>query len=197
MKIKFLAIFILTILVLVGCSSAVAEKANGKNEATKTSQTTETKVENKVKETKTETEKPKEISESNNISRKAVSGKEVTGTFQLKFKNEGLDGTNEVKIEALGNNKLMVEFDLIYPFQSGGANIGKAQGEAIIETDTAIYSTKDDKGSCEIKIKFVKEGLIKVTQKQTGNGCGFGLNVFADGVYKKVSGEKPTFSPQN
>jgi hypothetical protein len=75
------------------------------------------------------------------------------------------------------------------------ANVGRAQGEASIEGDTAVYSTKEDGGMCEITIKFVKPGEIRVAQEQSGSGCGFGLNVSAQGTYKKTSSAKPKFIP--
>lgn len=147
-----------------------------------------------------ETEKTPERDQDGN--RKAVSGKEVTGTFQYEFTGKFKGNYNEIKILALGNNKVKVDFSLTYPFiaDDGGfsANVGEAQGEAAINGDTAVYSTTEG-GTCEIKIKFVKPGQIEVsqTEKSLDGGCGFGLNVSAEGTYKKVSSKKPTFDAEN
>lgn len=134
--------------------------------------------------------------------RKSVSGAEVTGTFRDYF-TSGQSGKkddtyNEIKIQALGDGKLKVDFYLVYPTGEGetaSANLGRAQGEALIDGDTAVYTTKENGGTCEIKIKFVKPGVINVTQEQTVSGCGFGLNVSAQGTYKKFSSKKPKFIP--
>lgn len=132
--------------------------------------------------------------------RKAVSAKEVTGTFRYEFTGIYKGNYNEIKIQSLGKNKLKVEFILIYPYTFGGTekkeditiNMGEATGEARIKGDTAVYSDNTD-GKCEITIKFIKPGQIKVMQEQEGAGCGFGLNVSAEGTYRKFSNAKPKF----
>jgi len=122
--------------------------------------------------------------------RKSVSGAEVTGTFRYSFTGKFRGNYSEIKIQALGKGKLRVGFELTYPYMVGKeqmANEGTSTGEADIEGDTAIYLP------CTITIKFVRPGLIKVTQNDTGTDCGFGLNVSADGTYLKVSSKKPNF----
>ena len=129
-------------------------------------------------------------------SRKAVSGAEVTGTFRSYFTGKFKGSYNEIKILALGKGKLKVGFELSYPYITPrgemSANVGATSGEAEIAGDTAVFSDSEF-GECKITIKFVKAGLIKVSQESDGSGCGFGFNVAADGNYKKVSGAKPTF----
>lgn len=128
--------------------------------------------------------------------RAAVSGKEVTGTFKYQFTGKYKGSSNEIQIQALGNNKVKIGFDLVYPYtmQNGElmANVGNAVGEAEIVGDEAVF-TQSEGGTCTIRIKFVKPGVIKVTQEQEGAGCGFGMNVSADGTYKKTSSVKPKF----
>jgi hypothetical protein len=128
--------------------------------------------------------------------RKAVSGKEVTGTFKYQFTGKYKGSWNEIQILALGNNKLRVGFSLVYPHTDGSgqptANVGVALGEAEINGDEAVF-TQSEYGTCEIRIKFVRPGVISVTQEQEGGGCGFGLNVSAAGTYKRSSPKKPTF----
>ena len=128
--------------------------------------------------------------------RKSVSAAEVNGTFRSFFKGRFKGSSNEIKILALGKGKLRVSFDLLYPYFLGtgelSANLGQGEGEAMIEGDTAVYSS-DEFGACKITIKFVKPGIIKVSQEATDADCGFGHNVTADGTYRKVSGAKPKF----
>lgn len=129
-------------------------------------------------------------------SRKSVSAAEVNGTFRSSFSGKYKGSSDEIKILAIGKGKLKVAFELIYPYVTGSgdmmANIGTAEGEATIEGDTAIYSSEEF-GNCKITIKFLKPGIIKVSQSGADSECGFGHNVTADGTYKKVSGTKPKF----
>jgi hypothetical protein len=128
--------------------------------------------------------------------RKAVGAAEVTGTFRSYFKGRFKDSYNEIKISALGKNKLQIAFALIYPHTHGdgelAANNGSAEGIAKISGDTAVF-TSTEWGACRIIIKFVKPGVIHVTQSEEESDCGFGFNVRADGTYKKTSGAKPKF----
>ena len=134
--------------------------------------------------------------DTNAQNRKSVSAAEVNGTFRDYFGGKFKGSYNEIKILALGKGKLKVSFGLTYPYVDGTgglmANVGEAEGEATIEGDTAIY-TSDESGECRITIKFVRAGLIRVGQEGTDSNCGFGLNVSAGGVYKKVSGARPKF----
>ncbi len=122
-------------------------------------------------------------------SRKAVSGTEVTGTFRAK-------GGNEFSILALGKGKLRVSFSgtHVYKMADGGdmANVGEAAGTALIEGDTATFKPEETE-NCTITLKFLPGGKLQVYQKGTDADCGFGLNVFAGGLYRKVSGRKPKF----
>lgn len=128
-------------------------------------------------------------------SRASVSAAEATGTFRMEFTGKFKGSSNEIKILPLGNNKLKISFDLVYPYiMSNGemmANLGQAQGEASIVGDEAVYSD-DEFGECRIKIKFVKPGTIKVTD-ENGTSCGFGHNVNASGTYLRTSKAKPKF----
>lgn len=127
-------------------------------------------------------------------SRTSVSGAEVTGTFSHGFTGKFKGSASEIKILALGKGKLKVAFDLTYPFVDGvgelEANTGQASGEAEISGDTAVLKTTEV-GPCTISIKFVRSGSIRVTQDGSDADCGFGHNVSAKGIYKKVSSVKP------
>jgi hypothetical protein len=129
--------------------------------------------------------------------RRAVSGAEVTGTFESYFKGKSND--NQILIQALGRNKIKIEMNLLYQFKVNRRRIvhtGTASGEAVIQGDSAVF-TPDGVAAgdnpCKITLKFSKPGTLIVTT-ENGLECGFGLNVSADGRYKKTSGAKPKFS---
>ena len=128
--------------------------------------------------------------------RSSVPASEVNGTFRFSFTGKYKGSSNEIKILALGKGKLKVAFDLTYPFTDGtgqlSANVGQATGTAEIKGDTAIYKTNEYGEECTITIKFVKPGTIKVDQ-EGGSTCGFGHNVTASGIYRRISKLKPRF----
>jgi len=136
------------------------------------------------------------ISALGQTARKSVSAGEVTGTFRHKFTGKFRGSSSEIRIVSIGRGKLKVAFDLIYPYEIGDgeltANMGSADGPATIKGDTAVYSSNEF-GPCRITIKFVRPRRISVTQDGTDVDCGFGHNVMADGIYKKVSSAKPKF----
>lgn len=129
--------------------------------------------------------------------RKSIGGAEVTGTFRDYFAGKNKDSYNEIKILALGRGKLKISFDLVYPYIDGAgeksANLGAAKGIAEIAGDTATFKPEEME-QCTIILKFSARGHLKVAQKGSDSGCGFGANVSADGNYKKVSSRKPKFS---
>ena len=131
--------------------------------------------------------------------RMSVSASEVNGTFRMNFAGKFKGSSNEIKILALGQGKLHIAMDLIYPYTLNNgeltANMGSLDGEASITGDTAIYESREY-GNCKIIIKFVKRGTIKVTE-ESGSECGFGHRVTAGGTYLKTSSKKPKFEEQN
>ncbi len=141
-------------------------------------------------------------SASGQTARKAVSGKEVTGTFRMAYTGKFRGSYNEIKIQALGGGKLKVGFDLVYPYVDGtgelSANMGQMLGEASISGDEAIFRSTENSeytgGECEIRIKFTKPGVIDVKHIGDLSPCGFGFNVSANGSYRKSSSVKPNFS---
>jgi hypothetical protein len=116
-----------------------------------------------------------------------VTAKEANGTYRYR--------QNEIKILALGDNRLRVNLDLIYAYKSQfgrEANEGSAFGEATIENDTAVFHPPDST-ACTITIKFVPGNRIRVTQTGDSADCGFGAHVIADGTYVKRSSQPPKF----
>jgi hypothetical protein len=124
--------------------------------------------------------------------RKAVSGAEVTGTFR------SVSGS-EFSILALRKGKLHVSFSGVYNYKMANgepmANVGEARGEVEISGDTAIFKPADTE-QCTIEMKFLPGRRLKVTQKGMDAECGFGVNVSADGNYKKISNNRPKFFDQ-
>ena len=101
---------------------------------------------------------------------------------------------NEIKILALGHNKLRIQMDLTFEYKSPAgptANTGEASGEATIENDTAVFYPSDDH-KCKITIKFLAGNKIKVSEDNTID-CGFGMNVTSEGTYTKTKAGKPKF----
>ena len=117
-------------------------------------------------------------------------------------KSKGLTGTyrnrwSEFKIQALGVNRLHVQFNGTYQYKVGGemtANLGTGDGITTLKGNVAIFVPQDTRG-CSISLTFVGQKLIV---KQTGSDadCGFGHNVMADGTYIKRSSRPPKFDNQ-
>jgi hypothetical protein len=101
---------------------------------------------------------------------------------------------NEIRILALGNNKLMVQFDGVYHTISKSVNTGNASGEAKIEGNVAVLELPEF-GPCKITMVFLRNNRLKVTQEGDSPDCGFGHNVRADGTYRKIRSGKPKFEP--
>lgn len=115
-----------------------------------------------------------------------VTATQANGTYRYR--------QNEIKILALGHNKLRIHMDLTYEYKSPNgptAHTGQASGEATIENDTAVFYPLDDK-KCKITIKFLAGNKIKVSEVNTMN-CGFGMNVTSEGTYMKIKAGKPKF----
>lgn len=113
-----------------------------------------------------------------------VTAAQVNGTWDTRH------GT--FKVWALGNQKLKVEFDGTYEYQSPSgptAHTGAGSGTAFIEGDTATFRPDGAEDECKITMKFTRGKMI-VTQEST---CGFGHNVTAAGTYRKTSSRKPKF----
>lgn len=119
-----------------------------------------------------------------------VTAAEANGTYR--------SGRNEIKILALGHNKLRVQMNLTYEYKSSSgpmANVGEAFGEATIENDTAIFHPPDTQ-NCTITIRFLPGNKLKVSEDHTME-CGFGLNVSSEGTYTKIKRGKPKFDSEN
>jgi hypothetical protein len=115
-----------------------------------------------------------------------VTATEANGTYRYRH--------NEIKILALGHNKLRIQMDLTYEYRTSYgpmANTGEASGAAAIENDTATFYPVDDH-KCRITLKFLAGNKIKVSEENTMD-CGFGMNVTSEGTYTKIKAGKPKF----
>lgn len=115
-----------------------------------------------------------------------VTATQANGTYRYR--------QNQIKILALGHNKLRIQMDLAFEYKSPAgptANTGEASGEAAIENDTAVFYPSDDR-KCKITIKFLAGNKIRVSEENTMD-CGFGMNVSSEGMYTKIKAGKPRF----
>jgi hypothetical protein len=119
--------------------------------------------------------------------RQVVTAAQANGTYRSE---------NEIKILALGKNKLRIQMDLLWRYTQPepGANIGEAHGQATIEGDVATFRPEGTE-DCTITIKFRPRNRIRVTEDHMLN-CGFGFNVSSEGTYRKVSARKPKFDSE-
>ena len=102
------------------------------------------------------------------------------------------DHGSEFRILALGNSKLKVRFEGTYMTRAGYPNMGYAMGEATIDGNIASFIPSETQG-CEIVLVFLKNKL-RVEQSGSDSDCGFGHNVVATGIYRKVKSGKPKFT---
>jgi len=117
-----------------------------------------------------------------------VTAAQANGTYRSR--------SSEIRILALGKNKLKVQFDLSYEYRNQygrTANTGEASGEATIENNVAVF-TSSEFGQCKITMTFLPNGRLNVAQQGSDANCGFGHNVTADGTYTKIKSGKPKFN---
>lgn len=117
---------------------------------------------------------------------KLVTAAQANGTYRSY--------ENELRILALGHNKLKLQFDGVYRTISKSVNTGYAAGEATIDGNVATLDLPEF-GPCKINIVFLPRNRLKVTQEGDSPDCGFGHNVRADGTYRKIRTGKPKFEP--
>lgn len=115
-----------------------------------------------------------------------VTAAQANGTYRYR--------SNEIKILAMGNNKLRIQMDLAWEYKSPNgptANVGQAHGEATIENDVATFRPEGTE-DCTVTIKFLPGNRIRVSEDHMLN-CGWGFNVSSTGTYRKIRAGKPKF----
>jgi hypothetical protein len=116
---------------------------------------------------------------------KTIPIEQVNGTWQKKH--------GVFRIWAVGKQKLRVEFQGTYEFQSQAgpmANTGYGNGTADIIGNRIVFKPDDAEAACKINMVFSNK---KLAVKQESN-CGFGMNVSSSGTYDRTSNQKPEFS---
>jgi hypothetical protein len=116
---------------------------------------------------------------------KAVTAAQVNGLYR--------DRDSEIRVLALGHNKLKVQFNLEWMTRGGYPNLGEALGEADIKGNLATF-IPGDTTTCKITMKFLTNRM-EVTQEGSDADCGFGHNVMATGTYRRIKGGRPRFIP--
>jgi len=99
---------------------------------------------------------------------------------------EGLTGiyegdTGELRVRELDGR---IRFHIYSSFRM---NTGEVSGDAVVEGTTAEYVNREQ--NCRLAFRFTPSGAI-LSQEGT---CGMGLNVTADGEYRRTSGAIPVF----
>ena len=100
---------------------------------------------------------------------------------------------NDIRVLALGHNKLKVQFNGEWMTRGGYPNIGEAIGEATIKGMVATF-IPGDTTKCKITMTFLTNKMI-VEQEGSDVDCGFGHNVMARGTYARVKAGRPRWVP--
>lgn len=100
-------------------------------------------------------------------------------------------GFGEWNYLTVKNNKTsyQIEFDGLYMGIRSlvyGPNMGEFDITMPLSKKQAVYRYEDCKIDLNFKSDTTSGNSIKVTQSDGNSGCGFGHNVYADGVYFKV-----------
>jgi hypothetical protein len=98
----------------------------------------------------------------------------------------------QVIVYVLSNDSALFYLDV-----SRGApsyNMGTLYDRFCVNSDSSIYYKKFDyfDGICKWKYVF-SDSTLTITTIDNGYDCGFGANVWADGVYKKVDTNQPEY----
>lgn len=123
--------------------------------------------------------------------KKTAQPSSITGTYK--------DVMNTLKVRELSDHKVLLDFAGYYPnvpslqrrrYGTDTYNVGSFRETVPLKNGEARVTLKFTDYPCAIQIKFLRDKL-KITQEGTSNDCGFGFNVEAGGVYKKVSNRAP------
>ena len=107
-----------------------------------------------------------------------VSGSQLTGLYATRSRGDA--GCVLAVREVTGSH---VHFRLDCNRGAPSYNMGMAHGILAIAQGEATYRLTEFGGVCEIRFRF-EPGVVRVTQTGTDGQCGFGGNVYADGVYR-------------
>ena len=117
--------------------------------------------------------------------RRIVTAAQINGVYKYD--------RNDFRVLALGHNKLKVQFNGEWMTRGGYPNIGEAIGAATINGNVATF-IPGDTTKCKITMTFLRNKMI-VEQEGLDADCGFGHNVMARGIYRRVKAGKPKWIP--
>jgi len=110
----------------------------------------------------------------------------ITGHYSVR------DSSRENSLEVLllpgGKVKIHLYASWIGSAAAGNVNTGEIKAILPLRNGTALYES----GQCRISIRFVGNKAI-VRQTETNGACGFGLNVSAEGTYRRRNARRPEF----
>jgi len=117
--------------------------------------------------------------------RPTLSAAQINGLYR--------SGRNSFRVLVLGHDKLKVQFNGEWMTRWGYPNLGEAIGNATFEDNVATFIPKGT-NKCTITMTFAPRRM-NVTQQGTDTECGFGHNVMANGIYRRVKAGRPKFMP--
>ena len=110
----------------------------------------------------------------------------ITGHYSVR--NPSMENSLDVLLLPGGKVKIFLYASWIGSVALGNVNVGEIKAILPLKNRTAVYES----GQCRITIRFTGNKAI-VRQTERTSDCGFGLNVSADGTYKKRNGRTPKF----
>lgn len=110
----------------------------------------------------------------------------ITGRYSLR--SPSMENSLDVLLLAGGKIKVYLFASWIGSAATGNVNTGEIKTILPFKNGTALYESV----GCRITIRFAGNKAI-VDQAESGGDCGFGLNVSAEGTYKKRNGRTPKF----
>lgn len=110
----------------------------------------------------------------------------ITGHYSVR--NPSMENALDVLLLPGKRVKIFLYASWIGSAAMGNVNTGEVKTILPLRNGTAVYES----GQCRITIRFKGNKAI-VNQTESNGDCGFGLNVSADGTYKKRNGRKPKF----
>lgn len=111
----------------------------------------------------------------------------VSGSWEY---NGPAESGKWLKTEQRGNQ---VRFQLELQRGAPSYNSGWIEGEFELRDKLGTFQRKGDSGLCEIAFRFYSN-RVEVSQSGSDSECGFGYNVWADGILKRKSKKIPKFS---
>jgi len=122
-----------------------------------------------------------------------------TGTYKLNKKTYirhgdtyGYKGSIRVKLINPGR----IAVSLYICIGAPSYNSGTLVDTLLYRHHRAVYHHEDDT-SCRITFYFTDKGVtVNQIRPNLYSGCGFGIAVFADGYYKKMSGRVPVIKDE-